>query len=124
MRIEDLYVPEARTCGASDPLSHAATQMAAAEVGALAVVDNAQNLVGIISERDMVRAMAREREPGSVPVAAYASSAVQTAALDEDSSAVARRMLDAGIRHLPVVDDGHVVGMLSMRDLLAFETWV
>lgn len=124
MRIEDLYVPQARTCRASDPLPEAARRMAAAEVGALAVVDDAQNLAGIISERDLVRALARERDPGSVPVGTYASSAVQTATLDEDSSAVARRMLDAGIRHLPVVDDGHVLGMLSMRDLLAFETWV
>jgi CBS domain-containing protein len=32
-------------------------------------------------------------------------------------------MLDAGIRHLPVVADGRLVGMLSMRDVLAVETW-
>lgn len=124
MRIEDLYVPEARTCRAADVLPDAARQMAAAEVGALAVVDDAQNLIGIISERDLVRALARERDPGSVPVEAYASSAVETATLEEDSSAVAHRMLDAGIRHLPVVEDGRVLGMLSMRDLLAFETWI
>ncbi|NDU71469.1 CBS domain-containing protein [Actinomadura sp. DSM 109109] len=43
--------------------------------------------------------------------------------MDEDARDVARRLLDSGIRHLPVDDHGRLVGMVSMRDLPALETW-
>jgi CBS domain-containing protein len=42
---------------------------------------------------------------------------------DEDSAEVGAHMLDAGIRHMPVVSEGRLVGMVSMRDLLAVHTW-
>ncbi len=67
--------------------------------------------------------MARFTDLASVGAAACASTEVKTAGLDEDSRDVARRMLDEGIRHLPVEQDGRMVGMVSMRDLLALETW-
>lgn len=123
MKISDIYVPDVRTCSHLDALPDVARQMAEAEVGALAVVDDAHNLVGIISERDLVLALADEEDLDMVKVGDYTTSEVETAGLDEESAAVARRMLDAGIRHLPVVDHNRVVGMLSMRDLLAVESW-
>ncbi len=123
MKIADVYVPDVRACSHLASLPEAARQMADAEVGALAVVDEALSLMGIISERDLVLAMADEDDPATVKVGEYTTSEVETARLDEESGAVGRRMLDAGIRHLPVVDHDQVVGMLSMRDLLAVEAW-
>ena len=125
MRIGGLYSPGLRSCSPSDLLPDAARQMAFAEIGALAVIDDVtRELVGIISERDLVWALANEDEPRKVQVAAYASPAVHTAETGEHSSVVARRMLDAGIRHLPVVERGQLVGMVSMRDLLAVDSWL
>lgn len=123
MKIADVYVPDVRTCSRLASLPDAAREMADAGIGALAVIDEAHDLVGIISERDLVLALADEDDPGIVRVEEYATAGVELARLDEESSEVARRMLDAGIRHLPVVEHDRVVGMISMRDLLALETW-
>jgi len=43
--------------------------------------------------------------------------------VEDDSREVAERMLEAGFRHMPVTQNGEMVGMVSMRDLLALETW-
>jgi predicted transcriptional regulator len=60
--------------------------------------------------------------PGDVWVSAHASFRPETAHVEEDSRDVARRMLDLGVRHLPVIaGNDQLVGMVSMRDLLAVE---
>ena len=59
----------------------------------------------------------------TTPVAAYASFGVHTANPQEDTAVIADRMLNLEIHHIPVTRDGTVLGMVSMRDLLAFETW-
>lgn len=123
MKIEYLYQPDVVKCSPSDTLAHAAHLLARAGIGALAVVDEAGSLVGLLSERDLVRAMTEQLEPGAALARSYASLAVEVAGQHEDSWTVGRRMLDAGIRHLPVVSDGQLVGMVSMRDVLAVETW-
>jgi signal-transduction protein with cAMP-binding, CBS, and nucleotidyltransferase domain len=122
MRIGNVYRPGVIGCRAGDRLSQVARRMTEESVGALAVLDG-DRVTGIITERDLVTAMADSDEPGAAEVSAYATGHVQTARMDEDSQHVARRMLDAGIRHLPVEDHGRMVGMVSMRDLLALETW-
>jgi CBS domain-containing protein len=63
--------------------------------------------------------------PASVLVSAHASPRPETADVEEDSRDVARRMLELGIRHLPVTaGEGELVGTVSMRDLLAVEAWM
>lgn len=123
MLVEKVYRPGALTCAATDPIPDVARKMTAEHVGALAVLDGTV-LVGVISERDLARAIAQDVRLPETTALAFASREVLTAGLTEDTSQVARRMLDAGIRHLPVVRDRIVVGVLSMRDLLAVETWL
>jgi CBS domain-containing protein len=122
MLISNVYRPMVFGCRADERLVEVAQWMRDNEIGALAVLDGEQ-VLGIITERDLVGALATSAEPASQPAAAYASTQIETAGLEEDVREVARRMLDAGIRHLPVQDQGRVIGMVSMRDLLAQEIW-
>ncbi|MFA1547940.1 cyclic nucleotide-binding/CBS domain-containing protein [Actinomadura chokoriensis] len=122
MLVSNVYRPMVFGCRADEPLVEVARWMVDNEVGALAVIDG-ELVTGIITERDLVGALATSDDPASQQAAAYASTQIRTAELEEDAREVARRMLDAGIRHLPVQDRGRVVGMVSMRDLLALETW-
>jgi CBS domain-containing protein len=122
MRIYDVYRPQLLTCEASETLAAVARKMAAGNVGALAVVDGTR-VAGIISERDITRAVAEQADPGSRTAEEYASRELEVAVLNDDTSQVARRMLEAGVRHLPVMDDNEMIGMVSIRDLLAVETW-
>jgi CBS domain-containing protein len=122
VKVSDVYRTMVDTCLPTERLGDAASKMIEADTGALAVVDGAR-LVGVITERDIVRAVAAGAEPARVPVSEYATTDVLTAALGDDVAAVARRMLDAAVRRMPVLGpSGDLVGMLSMRDLLAVET--
>lgn len=122
MHISDVYRPRLLTCQADDRLRTVAQKMAAEQVSALALVDDAR-IAGIISERDVTRAVADGADPGLVTAALYASTQLKTATLDDDTHSIAQLMLDADVRHLPVVDDRQLIGMVSMRDLLAVEAW-
>jgi CBS domain-containing protein len=123
VKVEDACRPGLFTVDVDDSLEVAAHRMDQAQLGALAVVDG-QRVVGTITERGLVRAIARAADPADVPVAAYASSSPHTASVEQDARAVVQRMLVLGVRHLPVTSrDGQLIGMVSMRDLLAVEAW-
>jgi CBS domain-containing protein len=123
MQISEVYRPQLLTCHATDLLATVAQKMAAEQVGALAVVEGTR-VTGIISERDVTRAVADETDPRTVTASQYATMELEVAVLSDDTHRIAQRMLDVGVRHLPVVHDHELVGMVSMRDLLAVETWV
>jgi CBS domain-containing protein len=123
MKVADLYRPGMFTIDGSATLAECARRLELADVGALGVVDGPE-VVGIITERDLVRAVSRGTDVHDGSVRDFASADPLVADVDEESDEVARRMLDAGVRHLPVVDKGKVVGMLSMRDLLHVKTWL
>jgi CBS domain-containing protein len=125
MRLRHIYRPDTITIDLDDDLATAARRMELAQVGALAVVNEAGQLVGSFTERDLVRATARAPNPAGVLVSAHASFRPETADVEEDSRDVARRMLDLGVRYLPVTaGDDQLVGMVSMRDLLGVEAWM
>ena len=75
-------------------------------------------LVGIISERDIVHAVADRRDLAEVTAGEYMTWEPATVGLDTPLAEVAHRMLAYGVRHLPVVVAGDVLGMVSARDLL------
>ena len=95
MRVDDACRPGLFTVDIDDSLEAAARRIDQTQLGALAVVDG-QRLVGIVTERGLVRAIARASDPADVPVAAYASSSPQTATVDQDARAVVQRMLVLG----------------------------
>jgi CBS domain-containing protein len=125
MQVKDLCRAPVVTVDAGQSLASAARRMVLRGIGSLAVLDDGQ-LAGILTERDLARAVADDADMATTPVGYYASVAPPSATSDEDAQAAAGRMLGLGVRHLPVVDRGQrgqVVAMLSMRDLLVLVAW-
>jgi CBS domain-containing protein len=96
-------------------LVDAAAQMHARRVGAVVVLSGGR-LVGILTERDILRAVATGRVDTAVSEAMTAGP--ETIEADEPSGQAAALMIHGGFRHLPVVDGNTVVGMVSIRDLV------
>jgi CBS domain-containing protein len=82
-----------------------------------ALVRRDNDWAGIISERDVLAALASDADPDAVWAADVMTEEIVTADADETVLDAARRMTERDVRHLMVVDDGKVVGMVSMRDL-------
>ena len=115
--VDDLYRPGAITAAADDNLEQTAARLEDKDISALVIVDG-YRLAGIITERDIVRAVADRRDLADATAGEYMTSTPATVELDTPLADVARTMLAYGIRHLPVVVAGEVIGMVSARDLL------
>lgn len=90
-------------------------------VGMVAVLDG-DRLAGLFSERDVVRRVVGVgREPSATPVSEVMTTDIVTASPDTLYDDAIRLMDGANIRHLPIVEDGRLVSMLSVRDLLRVE---
>ena len=76
-------------------------------------------LAGIVSERDVIIHLAAGADPDHLTAGDVMSSDLVTVEPEESVVDAARRMRDDQIRHLPVLEDGAIAGMISMRDLFA-----
>lgn len=105
------------TIASGAPLHHVAGLLARYRIGALPVLDDAGRLVGIVSERDLVQTLA---EHGVLalgrPVTFAMSAPVETCGLETPVREVLRRMTAGRLRHLPVLDADHLVGIVSIGD--------
>lgn len=99
-------------------LDEAAALLAANEIGA-ALVKSGNNSVGVISERDVVKALTDGGDITDLRVADVMSTNVETIPGRASILDASRRMVDGGIRHLAVSEDNAPMGLVSMRDLLA-----
>ena len=107
--------PEFIEVAPEDTLGEVAERMNAKNVGAVAVKDFGK-LIGILTERDLLKAMAARVHSSEARVREWMTSDPITAAADMDVGAAARVMLEHGFRHLPVLDsDGQVIGVVSLR---------
>ncbi len=99
----------------------AAKKMRDYKVGALMVVEN-DTLSGIFTERDlMIRVIAEGHDPKKVKVSEYMTSSVATAPPETPISEAANLMSQNRIRHLPVIQDGKLFGLVSSGDILAWK---
>lgn len=98
-------------------LREAASRMVAAGIGVLVVGDGVRPL-GMVSERDLVHALAGAGDPDEVNVEAVMSPNVISASAMDPIHEVALQMFECEVRHLPVMDADQVVGVVSVRDLL------
>lgn len=104
--------------GPDEPVLEAIRLMAEHHVGALVVMKGEQ-LVGIVSERDYARkVILKGRSSADTPVAQIMSSPVITVTLNSSVQDCMQLMTTRHLRHLPVVDGGKVVGMVSIGDLV------
>jgi CBS domain-containing protein len=97
-------------------LTEVADRMVARDVGAVLVLEN-DRLVGILTERDVLRAVAGGLDEGAT-VADWMTRDPETMEPDEPIRQAAVLMIHGGFRHLPIVEGDKVVGMLSIRDLM------
>ena len=114
-------VPPARLVSVAPraTIAEVARQMRLEDSDSVAVLNDGR-LVGIITERDLVRAIADGVDPKQATAGVVMTPNPATVAADEDVSVVALQMMRLGIRHLPVVDlTGKPVGLLSARNLVA-----
>lgn len=117
--LADIMRPELIEAAPEDTLGEVAERMTAINVGAVAVKDFGR-LIGILTERDMLKAMAARVHTSEARVRQWMTEDPITAPLDMDVEEAARIMLDHGFRHLPVVDEGgQVVSVVSLRRVVA-----
>jgi CBS domain-containing protein len=117
MNVADVMTRASVTDSSAATIKAAASLMWAQQTGSLVVVDGAE-LIGIITERDVMKAVARGLDPAEVTVSEVMTPDVVTVSPDTPLYEVARMMAARWIRHLPVTDDSGVVGMVSQRDLV------
>ena len=114
--VGEIMTPDVLGLEPATSLVDAARRMHERRVGAI-VVQDGERLVGIVTERDILRAVATGAIGGSV--ADVMTHGPDTIGPDESAGQAAALMIHGGFRHLPVVDGNAVVGMLSIRDLVS-----
>lgn len=109
------------TVGAAGAVAAAVAALADRDVGLLVVVDDAGDMRGVVSERDIVRALAgRGAEVLAEPVSAIAVTDVLACRADAHPHDVLIQMYTHNIRHVPVVEDGKVRALVSSRDIIGY----
>ena len=102
-----------------DTVADIVTVLAERRIGAVVVESAWQKVVGIFSERDLVRALARDGAAAlDTRVSGLMTKAVITCSPADRIDAVLARMTMNRVRHMPVLDDGHLAGIVSIGDLV------
>src|SRR5438128_10858465 len=97
-------------------VAEAATVMGGRHVGSTLVMEGG-SLAGIFTERDIVRALSQDFDAPGHPIGHWMTRDPTTIGPDDGTDLALDLMLKGGFRHLPVVEDGSVVGVVSIRDL-------
>lgn len=118
MQVRDGMSEVSVTVGPSHTLRQAATAMVERNVGAALVFDDEAPTPGIVTERDLLRAVGSGEDPDEAVVGRHMTESVITAAPDWSLEHAAAEMSRRSVRHLVVFDEGEVVGILSMRDIV------
>lgn len=119
MLIGPLATRHVLTVAADDTLAAAARRMWAEHMGS-AVVPQPEAKPGIITERDLLRALAEGADPQTTPVSSYMTPNAVTVTASWEVVDAARTMIERGFRHLLVTNDsGDMVGVVSIRDMVA-----
>jgi CBS domain-containing protein len=116
VQVKDVMTEATVTESATDTLRSAAERMWRQQTGSLLIMDDGR-LAGIITERDVLRAVALGADPATATVDEAMTTEVFTVPPDMALRDAAREMATRWIRHLPVAEEGRVLGMVSMRDI-------
>lgn len=118
-RVVDVMTMGVITATLDDSVEDVARMMRAGDVGVVGVVDDQQQLVGLLTDRDVVvRVVAEALDPGQARVEDVCSRrGVATVTPDSSIEEALRIMRDKAVRRVPVVEEGRLVGMVSLGDL-------
>jgi CBS domain-containing protein len=114
-KIRDIMTEEVECCTLLDNVYEVALKMKELNVGAIPILDQ-DKLAGMITDRDIVVRGVAEKHPGSTKVEDIMSNQLITVTPDSTSKEAAKLMADHQIRRLPVVEDGKLVGIVSLGD--------
>ncbi len=118
MLVGDIMRTDVKTADGDDTFADVAKSMRANGISSVVVLEEKHKLSGIVTERDIVNLVAAGGDPHSVKVAhGMTRRNLETIGSKADIAEAADRMVSLNIRHLPVVDKGKVVGIVSIRDL-------
>ena len=125
MRIDQILKNKGRevvTLSASETLQAAARLLDEHRIGATVVLEGDGSIVGVLSERDIVRRVGRDGAPAlSTAVADAMTRDVVTARPDQEVEDCLSQMSDRRIRHLPIVFEGRLTGIVSIGDLVKWK---
>lgn len=116
MNVEDLMSKPVCSVDPETTLAEATTVMGERHIGSALVMDG-ERLVGILTERDVVRAMSGAFDAPMRPVIEWMTKRPTTIGPETAVKEALRVMVEGGFRHLPVLQADQVVGMVSMRDI-------
>ena len=114
--IREVMSTELVSVAPSTTVAGAATVMGARQVGAALVVED-EALIGIFTERDILRALASDFDAAHHHVGDWMTKEPVTVDPNSSAAEALDRMLAEGFRHLPVIENGALVGVVSLRDL-------
>jgi CBS domain-containing protein len=117
MKLRSLVGGSATVIGPEATIVDAAEALVEDGVGSLAVVDE-RRLVGIITERDVVQCIAEGADPDEEVVGEWMSGAPDTFSPEVEVEEAAAWLLEMGYRHMPVMEGGELLGIVSIRDVL------
>ena len=117
-QIADVMRTEFITVAPEDTLGEVAEKMTALNVGSVIVKDFG-TLIGILTERDLLKAMAARVHSSEARVRQFMTENPITASPEMDCEEAEQLMLDKGFRHLPIMDGSEVVGVVSLRRVVA-----
>jgi CBS domain-containing protein len=118
-KLGELLDGDAATVERHEPLARAAKRMYENHIGSVCVLDEADRLTGIFTERDLLRACAAGVDTHASTVGNWMTEEPITANADDEAAAALQVMIDRGFRHLPVIGEGGLLGVVSMRRLSA-----
>lgn len=118
LRLEDVMVGEVVTVEVDDTVEEAVKIMNRQEIGCLIVVNTVEKPVGIVTERDMLkRVLVKLRDPKRTKVSEIMSKPLILGTPHMDVEVAARLMFKKKIKKLPVVENGNLVGLVTLTDL-------
>ena len=118
VEVREVMSPDVATVASEASVSDAAKCMVKGGFGSVIIV-HGKMLVGILTERDVLRAAANETDLSTASVEDWMTPDPETAEPDLETEDAAGMMLSRGFRHLPVTQDGDLVGIVSLRDVLS-----
>ncbi len=118
MQVRDAMTPTVLSVGPTHTLRQVAQQMAARRVGAAVVLDPSADGPGILTERDMLEAVAAGQDLDAELAGDHLTPEAVVATPDWSLEKAAATMVAGGFRHLVVCDSDDVVGVLSVRDVI------